>query len=116
MKRPNFVAFYVAHFDVANFFGHDAFALLASEHQQLQDRGVMNFGDALDARNAVTFEQETENHFGLLDGQVHAVQGVVTGIREHLAALVALVALAVLALTEFPTFCPAIVAGHCESP
>jgi hypothetical protein len=113
-EAPNLVRFYVSYFDVAYFFGHDAFALLTNSHQQLQDRGVMNFGGAFDARNGVAFEQETENHFGLLDRQVHAVQSLVAGIRENLAALGALVALAVLAFTEFAAFCPTIVASHGE--
>ena len=37
-EAPNLVAFHVAHFDVADLLGHDAFALLASEHQEFQNR------------------------------------------------------------------------------
>jgi hypothetical protein len=57
------------------------FALLANLDQQFQDRGVMYFRRAFDARNRISFEQETENHFCLFDWQVHSVQGLVTGIR-----------------------------------
>ena len=70
--------------------------------------------DALDGGDAVTFPQEAENHLSLLNGQVHAVQRVVAGIREHLAALRTLVALAVLAFTELPAICTAIVEGDCS--
>jgi len=80
--------------------------------QEFEDRSVMHFRCAFDARNGITFEQETENHFRLLDWQVHAVKGLVTGIREYLAALVALVALAGSAFTELTAFGTAIVAGH----
>jgi hypothetical protein len=72
----------------------------------------VNFRGAFDARYVVAFEQETENHFRLLDWQVHAVKRLVAGIRENVAARSTLVALAALALAEFAAFCPAIVAGH----
>jgi len=75
---------------------------------------VVNFCRALDAGNAIAFQQELENHLGFFDGQIHAVQRVVAGVREYLAALIALVALAVTALAKFSTFDTAIVAGHCE--
>ncbi len=94
-ETPKLVAFHVAHFDVADLLGHDAFALLARQHQQLENRSVMDVGNALHGRNAVAFEQELQNHFGLLDGQIHAVKRLIAGIREYLAALVALIALAV---------------------
>lgn len=94
--------------------GHDALALLAREHQEFEDRRVMDAGDSLDAGHAVSLQQHGEHQFSLLHGNVHAVQGAVTSICEHLTALGALVALAVLALTELPAFDPAIVAGHCE--
>ncbi len=64
----------------------------------------MHFCGAFYARNGIAFEQETENHFRLLDWQVHPVQRLVAGVRENLTALGALVALAVLALTEFVAF------------
>ncbi len=76
----------------------------------------MYFRGAFYTRNGVAFEQETEYYFRPLNGQVHAVPGLVTGVREYLAALGALVAPAGAALTEFSAFCSAIVAGHCESP
>jgi hypothetical protein len=41
--------------------------------EELQNCGVVNFRRAFDARNGIAFEHEPENHFGLLDGQVHAV-------------------------------------------
>ena len=74
----------------------------------------MDAGDAFDARNTIAFEQHREDGFRLLDGQIHAVQGVVTGIREYLAALGALEALTVSALTELPAVYPAIVTGHVD--
>jgi len=70
--------------------------------------------EAHHARNAVAFEQESQNHLGFFDGQVHAVKRVVACVREHLAALGTLVALAVLALAKLPALGPAIVTGHFE--
>ena len=81
-EAPHFVAFDVAHFDVADFIGHDALALLASQHQQLEDRCVVNFGNAFDARYGVAFQQEPQNHLGLLDGQVHPVQRLLRAAPE----------------------------------
>src|ERR1035438_7577211 len=74
----------------------------------------MNAGNALDRRNAIALKQELEHQLGAIHGQVHAVQGVVTGIREDFAALLALVALAILTLPRLPTFGSAIVAGHMD--
>jgi hypothetical protein len=42
-ERPKFVALHVSHFDVGDFLGHDAVALLSSEHEQFQDGRVMDF-------------------------------------------------------------------------
>jgi len=75
---------------------------------------MMNFSGAFNARHGVTFEQEPQNHFGFLDGQLHAVERLITGISENLAVLGALVSLAVLVFTEFAAFGLAVVAGHCE--
>jgi len=77
---------------------------------------VMDFGNAFHGRSAVALKQELENHVGLLDGQIHSIQAVIAGVREHLAALLALVALAVLAFTKLPAFSTAVVKGHYESP
>jgi hypothetical protein len=35
------ITFHIAHLNVANFFGHDAFAFLASKYQELEDRSVV---------------------------------------------------------------------------
>ena len=67
-EGPKLIAFHVAHLDVADLLGHDAFALFASENEQLQDGRVMDIGNALDSRNRVAFEQEFQDHLGLLDG------------------------------------------------
>ena len=71
-EGPQFITFHVAHFDVADLLGHDALALLAREYKQLQDGRVMDIGNALHGRNRVAFEQKLQNHFGLLDRQIHA--------------------------------------------
>lgn len=116
-EGPKLVALNVAHFDIADLIGHNALALLASENQQLENRCVMNLGNALDGRNGITFEQEFEDHLGLLDRQVHAVQVIFPEFQEHLGALTALVALVTLAVTSVAfTINAAIVAGHYESP
>jgi hypothetical protein len=116
-EAPKLIRLYVAHFDVANFFRHDAFAFLADLDQQLQDRGVMHLRGAFDARHGVSFEQETDNHLRLLHGQVHTIKWLVLRREEGLGALLALKALVTLAVfTVLLTFGPAIVAGNCDSP
>lgn len=55
----------------------ELFATLASEDKQLQDRCVMDCGDPLNARNAIAFEQKTQNHFGLFDRQVHPFERLI---------------------------------------
>ncbi len=110
---PEFVTFHVSHLDVANPFGHDPLALLTSEHQKLQNRGVVNFGGSFDAGHAVTFEQQPQNHLGFLHGQVHAVQVILARLQERLGALAALIALATLTVAALAlTFDPAGMAGH----
>ena len=66
------------------------------------------------ARNAVTFQQELQDEFSFFNRQVHAVQGVIAGVREHLATLRALIALAIPPLPEAAAFSTAIVTGHCD--
>jgi hypothetical protein len=85
---------------------------LASQHQELQDRFVVDLGNALHGRYRVAFQQKAENHLGLLDRQVHPVQGVIAGVGEYLAALDALISLATLALSELAAFGTAVVTGH----
>ncbi len=72
----------------------------------------MDAGNAFDDRNGVSFEQKRENHLGFLHRQLHAVEGIVTGIRKHLAALRALEALAIFAFTELPALDTAGMTGH----
>jgi hypothetical protein len=71
-EAPHFVGFHVTHLDVDDPLRHDALGLLACQHQQFQDGGVVNLGDPLDTGDTVAFEHETQNHLRLLDGQVHA--------------------------------------------
>lgn len=97
-EGPKFVTFDIAHLDVA----YDAFAFLADKYEQFQDGRVMDFGSAFNARNAVAFEQKPEKHFGLLNGQVHAIERVITGAREDATALVALAPLTIAALPRLP--------------
>ena len=53
-----------------------------------------------------------KNTFSRLNGQVHAIQRHVAGIREYFAAWLALVALAVSAFAKFTAVHPAVVASH----
>ncbi len=101
---PQFVQFYIAYLNVAKSCGHDAFALLTSQHQEFQNRLLVNASQTDHARNAVSFEQELKDKFGLLDRQIHAIQGVVASVREYLPALGALVTLAIGAFTKLPAF------------
>jgi hypothetical protein len=113
-EGPNLVALDITHLDIPDLFSHDAFALFADKNEQFQDGRVMDFGSAFNARHAVSFEQEPQDHLGLVDWQIHAVKRRITCIGEYLAALVALVTLAILAFTELAAFGSAVVAGHCE--
>ena len=106
-EAPDFVSLHVPDGDVRELPAHQLFALFTGQHEQLQNRRVVNFRQALNARHAVTFEQEPKNHFGFLDRQVHAVESTVAGVCENLVALRTLVALAAATLTEFPAFSPA---------
>ena len=67
----------------------------------------MDFRDAL----AIAFDDHAQNGFRLLNWQVHAVEGVVAGVRAHLAALGTFIA---LAHAEFAAFCPAGMTSQCE--
>lgn len=116
-ETEKLIAFYIAALNVANFFGHDAFALLACDAEQFQNRSVMNPGYALYARNGITFEQQLENHFRLVDGRVHSVQVIFSRLQESLGALAALIPLVTFAVVSFAlTFGTAVVASHCDSP
>jgi hypothetical protein len=77
----------VAHGNVHELPAKDVLALLAGDHQELQNRGVVNIGKPFHARNAVAFQEEPQDHLGFLNGQIHAVQVVLTRLRENLAAL-----------------------------
>jgi hypothetical protein len=112
-EGPKLVALHVAHLDVADLRGHDPLTLLTGQDQELQDRGVVDAGNALDGGNAIAFEHERENHLGFLYGQVHAVQRVRARLGECLRTLAAAKALEPVAmLTEALAFGAAIVAGH----
>lgn len=88
-KIPNLVGFYVPHFYVADLLRHDALAFLASNYQQFENRGVVDFGEPLNTRNAIAFENHAQNYLGSLDGQIHAVQGFVLRFGERFRALAA---------------------------
>jgi hypothetical protein len=112
-ERPQLITFHVADLNVPNSCRHDALALLASEHHELQDGCVVDFSNAFDARNAVPFEQETQNQFGFFDRQIHAVEHIPVRLREGLRALSALIARKSFAVFPvLPTFVPAIVTRH----
>ena len=89
-EAPKLVGFHVAHFDVADLLGHDALALLASEHQQLQNRAVVDVGNALDARNAVAFEQELRTISAFSIGRYMPSRWLLLRLQERLGALAAL--------------------------
>jgi len=76
---------------------------------------MVNFSGTFHARNAIAFEQEAENHFGLFYWQVHAVQMIFTWFRENLAALGTLKTLAIGSLSELTAVDPTGVARHFDS-
>ena len=80
---------------------------------KFENRGVVNVRHAFDAGHAVAFQQETQNHLGFLDRQIHSVQMVFPRLQERLRALAALIALVAFTVTSFAlTFDPAGMAGH----
>jgi len=112
-EAPHLIALQIAHRHVTDFGGHDAFALLADQKQELQNRGVMNFRCAFDTRNGIAFEQEPENHLSFLHREIHAVKRIGVRFSECLAAVAALVARqAVAVFAVLPAFRSAIVARH----
>ena len=48
---------------------------------------MVNAGHALNGVDRASLNQEAENLFGLVHRSVHAVQDIVAGIGEYLAAL-----------------------------
>ncbi|MGA8027463.1 MAG: hypothetical protein WB992_09970 [Bryobacteraceae bacterium] len=96
---PDLIAFNISNLHIADLLAHNPIASLTGENQELEDDCVMNFGNALDARYAIPFKQEPKNNLGLLNRQIHAINSLVTSIREYLAALRTLIA---LAITAFP--------------
>src|ERR1700680_3665605 len=69
----NFVGLTIFHDHAFDPRRHDPLALLTGEHQELQNRGVVNIGGSLHARHTVAFEEETENHLGFVHRQIHTI-------------------------------------------
>ena len=57
-EAPYLVALRIMHLHITDFGGHNAFALLSDQKQEFQNRVVVNFRCALDARNRIAFEKE----------------------------------------------------------
>lgn len=112
-KTPQFVALQIAYWNVDDFRRHNAFALFASKYQKLEDRGVVDAGNTLDTRHAVTFQQKFENRFSVINGGVHPVKRGLVWFGEGLRALTATKALkSVAVLSEALAFGTAVVARH----
>jgi hypothetical protein len=82
-ERPDFIAFHIAHRDIANVSTHDLFALLASEIQEFQDRVAVQFGRSLNAAHAGTLQKHSDReqrHFRR-DGHCAQWLRVFFGIR-----------------------------------
>jgi hypothetical protein len=101
------------HRDIHDEPAHQFLALLGNENQELQNRGVVNPSHALDSVDGASLHQEFENLLGFVERSVHALQGLLSGFLERLAALATLIPLIALAVLPFAfTFDPAIVARH----
>ena len=112
-EAPHFIGFHVAYLDINDPRRHDPFAFLASKYQQLQNRAVVDSGNALHGRNAGAFEQQRENRFGAFNGKVHAVKGLVLRLRKGFRAGLAAEALKPVAmLSEALALGTAVVACH----
>ncbi len=111
-EGPNFITFHVTYLDAADLISHDAFTLLANEHQEFQDRCMVNSSHTLNRRNAGTFDQQANYQFRLIDRQVHSIKRLVASVRKYLATLRTLITLTVLAFTELAAIDPAGMTGH----
>lgn len=75
----------------------------------------MNFVDALDRGNAITFKQQLDNQLGLFDGQIHAVKNVRVRLRKRARALLAAKPLKTIPmLPKAGALNPATMAGHVD--
>ena len=72
-EAPNLVGLDIPYRNVHELLAHQALRLLAREYQELQNRGVVNFGQALHAGHAIALQEHPQNHLRLLGGQVHAL-------------------------------------------
>jgi hypothetical protein len=108
-ESPDFIALDVLHRDVHDQPRHELLALLASDHQELEDRVTVQAGDSLDgADGAALYEQlEDLDDFGNRD--IGAVDAVGRSFAVRRAALPAAVPLGTVAV--LPVFLAAAVAG-----
>jgi hypothetical protein len=89
-------------------------AFFASLHQELQNSCNMNVQQPGNARNALSFKQEPQNHLSLLDRRIQFAKGTVAGIDTDLIASRTLIALVSLAGTETPAPKLEFLAGHAD--
>ncbi len=113
-KAPRFVTFHIPHFNIANLASHQAFGSFTCQYQEFEERCVVDASKPLNARNRATLQKHFESFGRGVHASVHPIQGIVAGVCEDLAALLALVPLAILARAEFSAFGSAIVAGHVD--
>src|SRR5260370_10116116 len=112
---PYFVGLKVIAFDSAHLFIKQAGASLPGQYEQPENRVSMNLGNALDAADAHTLDQQCQDHDCLVERQAHFVQGALVRFCERLAALRTAEALkAVTMLPETIAGNLARVARHCE--
>jgi hypothetical protein len=115
-ELPDFIDLYVFHPQVLDSIRTELLATLSDLGEQFEDGRVMYASQPLNCAEAHSFGEKFEDMRCLLGRQIHAIQGVISCIREHLVALRALIALAIMTLPELPAIDPAIVTSHCESP
>src|SRR5882724_2723471 len=70
-ESPNLIGFDIFDRDVLNLARHELFAMLASIQKYAGDRFLFDSGDPLNASDAVTLKQESQNHQRLFFAEVH---------------------------------------------
>jgi hypothetical protein len=86
---PNLINFHVLNRHVADVAGHEFLALLASDHQELQNRIAVQFRDTLHAANTRTFQEHPNGENRLFHRDRHFPKRFFVRLSVRLPALTA---------------------------
>jgi hypothetical protein len=97
-ETPNLVQLHIPDFHVTDLAGHDLFALLASDYENLKDRSMMDSSEALNRADRTAFNQKLQDFFGFVHFGVHAAERLAMRFGEGALALAALIPLQAVAM------------------